>query len=167
MERGLGSEEPMQATEARFGSLGIRCAHPWPCHAWCWPGKPVFDRGHYRGYGAFSFPGMPPPIPASRVALMLNAGAGVLPLTTGKDRHALTVCHMGDFPPWCHPAPLLLGTQSDKAKDAKQQGFFVMDRHKSVQLPDGRLLHRLTALPEQRTPAWGAYLRQMRRRQVS
>lgn len=152
--------------EHDFWAQVWRCTHRLPCKRCCWPWKAALDLGKRtaHGYGAFAFPGMAHPIPAHRVALILSKGALFLPLATGKDRKALAGCHRCDFPPCCNPAHLFLGTRGDNTKDAQRKGFFAMDRHKPVRLPDGSVLHRETCLPDQRSPEWGAYLRRMRAR---
>jgi hypothetical protein len=152
----------MSAVEAYFWSQVWRCAHRHPCRTCCWPWRACFEEKRYYAYGSFTLPGDRQQSPAHRVALIFSKGALFLPFPPGNTQRRLVACHACDFPPCCNPSHVFLATHADNMRDARQKGFFKVDRYKPLVLPDGSLLVRDTPQPSQRLPNWGAYLKRVR-----
>ena len=101
-----------------------------------------------------------PPTQAHRLAAIFAHGALIFPAKPG----VFVVCHRCDFKPCCNPQHLFLGTQGDNIREARNKGYFLVQRRQRyVTLPDGIRLYPFERLPVQLSPGWGDYLARQRR----
>jgi hypothetical protein len=117
----------------------------------CWPWQPKRETLYLLPTWIKSRP--------HRFVVIIDHGALFLPAP----HLTFVVCHRCDYSICCNPAHLWIGTQRDNMRDAKDKGFFVIQRKRRyVILPDGSHLAIFDDIPDQLKPGWGNYLRKMR-----